>query len=482
MTPPFGALFQDLEPELRARAIAAVRAPRTGLFRVAEPIMSGGDERGFGCKIHVGGMWPSGIRWWNLKNKVRVYSAGYGIGKSRLLCQRHISLALLNDRIPTALVSPTYTMARDIMMPHIETLLDGQIPIQRELGNLLQYELRRSPPYSFTILHQQPRRPPRIGRIVLLSGEDHRKLKGRNLSSAGIDEPFIQDVEVFRQMDIRCREPKAVRREINLAGTPENMGWGADLAEGEIGAQYDVGLVQGSTLENKALKPETVDELIAAFDKKAVQAYVHGQFVNLNAGLVYHAMSRVDNVCSFPRPLGAELGVGMDFNVNPMAATVFWWRLKPRPHIHYFAEYELANSDTYEMAGILREKHWKDGLREVYPDSNCGRSTSSGKTDYKILEEAGFNVNRRIGGNPERRDRFNMVNRMLRGGESGRVGCTFDPGCKRLIRYQTVYCHENIMKADHVRMSHLLDARDYPICILFPFDRSELKFQRIGAA
>lgn len=270
--------------------------------------------------------------------------------------------------------------------------------------------------------------------------------------------------------------------------TPEQMGWGADLAEGEMRDKYDVGVVVGSTLENKALPRDYIESLIKSFDPKVAEAYLHGKFVNLAKGMVYYSFDREKNVRRIEMPHDARLAAGLDFNVSPYAATVFWYTTGPRPHMHYIDEIELENSDTQEMAAILMSTYGTTGpvlpicrkndddvvmitspLREVFPDSNAGRSTNSpgGRTDYDWLREAGFIVKKNPRGNPPLRDRWNSVNAMLSDGPQG-VRLTMDPRCTRMIRYQLQFAHEFRHRDSQKALSHLLDARDYPVVYLFP--------------
>ena len=168
----------------------------------------------------------------------------------------------------------------------------------------------------------------------------------------------------------------------------------------------------------------------------------------------------------------------MDFNVDPMAGTVFW---HTGNHIHFFDEIELANSDTEEMCQVLRERYWESGLRQIYPDPFSGRATNApgGKTDYAYIEEAGFEVNRFPAGQPLRRDRFNAANGRLKPTKEGRVRMTVAPRCKKLIKYFQLLAHELLNKKAQKDMTHLLDAATYPVAYLFPVDRKQFVMKRI---
>tara|TARA_R100001460_G_scaffold27881_9_gene55943 strand:+ start:2226 stop:3716 length:1491 start_codon:yes stop_codon:yes gene_type:complete len=483
--------------------------PTKGLFSLDPPVLGSIDPTTNGRVIERGGMWPSQRAWWDLSNRVRLFVGGYGSGKTLQLCKRMITLAIHNAPVPVAIVSPTYPMAKQTVIVTLRDLLtsiESWLAVWREAADATKRarmtwrELKTSPHEFIVEYHEEGRRSV-TAKILVYSGEDPNKLKGPNLAAAGIDEPFIQDLAVFEQMNVRCRHPQARRREINLTGTPEQLNWGYDLAEGELAQRHDVGIIQASTLENEALPIDYIADLEAAFDPKAAQAYLYGMFVNLSQGLVYYSFDTNENVVELDMPPGAELFAGMDFNVNPMSATVGWViRSGMNRHVHYFDEIELSNSDTQEMCAVLIEKYGQRGwvqpycvdrreqdlyfvqrpLDVVYPDSNVGRSTSSpgGKTDYDYIRDAGLTPDYRATGNPLRRDRFNCVNNMLRE-HDGRVRMTFSPRCKKLVKYQMLYSYELMNRENQKSMSHLLDARDYPICRMFPVGREMAKQVRL---
>lgn len=263
--------------------------------------------------------------------------------------------------------------------------------------------------------------------------------------------------------------------------TPEQLNWGFDLAEGELSRAYDVGVVHGSTRENQALPGSYVERLEQMYDEKTALAFIEGQFVNLVRGLVFHAFSPLENIIERPIPPGAELGVGMDFNVDPMASVVFW---HTKDEMHWFDEIELPNSDTEEMCAELRERYWDAGLRDAYPDPSCvQRHTNApgGKSDKKYIEEAGFTVHLPPGNKYGRRDRFNATNGMLKPSK-GRIRLTVSPRCKKLIKYLRAYAYALLNTKEQKAMSHLIDAATYPVAFLFPRDRTWARQTRFTGA
>lgn len=427
-----------------------------GLWRTDDPVL---DEKGI---VRKGGMTAPQREWWALPNFVRLLVGGYGSGKSLSLCKRMTSLALENSPHPVAIVSPTYPMAQETVIETTRQLLGGKATLMPSF----RWSEKKGSPHEFRLFHGDKR-----GRILVYTGEHPKRLKGPNLAAAGIDEPFIQDKEVFEQMVARVRAPGSRRRELNLTGTPEDLNWGYELAEGELGERYDVGIVRASTHSNVALPSDYVERLEAGFDAKTADAYLRGEFVSLSKGAVYHAFDADNNVIDLDKPDDAVWFSGWDFNVNPLSCVV-GWVLHPddvdRAHLHIVAEYEFPNADTEFAAGAVLEEWGSAGLALAYPDSNVGRATNApaGVTDHDYLRAAGFHVVPHPGGNPAIRDRVNTVNGMLSSMRHG-TRMTISPACVKLRRYLSSYAHEKMNTTHQKSMSHLLDAATYPVSTMF---------------
>lgn len=426
------------------------------------------DEKG---NVLKGGMFEHQRTWWNAPNFIKAMVAGYGAGKTLIGSKKAIALSLYNNGQPHFWVSPSYKVAKRTVVPTLVELLDGK----KTIDPSLTYKYNKSD-NEFRIQHKG-----RTGIIWLGSGEEPDSLKGPNIGSATIDEPFIQDVKVFEQMLARVRAPRAKHREIGLLGTPEQLNWGYDICEGEDQNRYDIAVQHVSTLQNKALPQQYFDTLLAGYTDKMRQAYLEGQFLNLSKGAIYYGFSKERNVIRLEDP-GHELEVGMDFNVDPMSAVVFWRNGK---HVHIVAEIEIENADTQYMVdmlsmdnsntneeailGQIRNYLDKDGrlrIRTVYPDAS-GRSrhtsAAAGTSDFTILREK-FEVISKSA-NPKIRDRENSVNGKLNP-VGGRATLTIDPACKRIQKYMHSYTHE--LRLKQKQMSHLLDALGYPVAYLYP--------------
>lgn len=399
-------------------------------------------------QVVKGGLWVPQRQWWDLNTFIRLLVAGYGAGKSELLCKWIIASALHNAPVWSSIVSPSFPQARRTIIPTLTRLLEGKASVRQDFtfthnkgDHLFTMMLEGHPPA--TVMYQ--------------SGDNPDGLKGPNLGTVAIDEPFIQDYKVFEVMVSRCRDPMAKLLAMGMAGTPEELNWGYELAEGDLRGRYDVGYLSAETSSNRVLGREYVQRLLSGYDPKVADAYVRGKFVSLSKGRVFYAFDRGENV-KVLAPAGATHFCGMDFNVNPMAF-VIGWHANGRCHI--YAEYELPNSDTEFAASLIREKHPE--VRLVFPDpTGKRRQTNSpgGMSDFKWLGKAGLIVMAPNEPWP-RRDSINSVNAKLHSRE-----LTVDPSCKKLIRYMTEHSYENANKQES--MTHLLDATRYPVTFLYP--------------
>lgn len=409
-------------------------------WRMEDPVL---DDSG---RVIKGGMWPHQRQWWNSPHYIKALVTGYGGGKTYVGAKRSISLALANalprEACPVMVISPSYKQAKRTVIPTLKSLLNGR---------RIRHKFNKTD--SEFILY----RGDRSNLIWVASGDDPEALKGPNLSAAWIDEPFIQDRPVFMQIMARLRHPQAAHRELLLTGTSESLNWGYDIIAGDEREKYDVGLVQASTEENRALPDQYIKSLRDSFDEKLAQAYLDGQFVNLARGLVYYNFRREQHVQELPDD-NVTLCIGTDFNVCPMAAVVFWVRGQ---HMHYVDEIELPNSDTAEMVDEACRR-WPNRITAVYPDptGKARKTAARGKSDFHILHEKGLVIRAR-NASPARRDRFNAVNVKLHQG-----ALTMSPRCKKLARYMEQYSHELMTKQEY--MGHLTDGASYPVEYLFP--------------
>ena len=144
-------------------------------------------------------------------------------------------------------------------------------------------------------------------------------------------------------------------------------------------------------------------------DERTFRQEYEGSFESY-AGLAYYTFGE-HNFKNVERNYRLPIAVGMDFNVNPMTATL--------GHIygnsyHQWGEIWLENSNTFEMRDELYS--YVQGPNDmagdiiIYPDSTGkSRESNATKSNLQILRDAGFII-RAHDVNPYIIDRVNALN------------------------------------------------------------------------
>lgn len=340
----------------------------------------------------------------SMPHKYRAFVSGFGGGKtvcgSMGVSKHHYEFSKVNS----GYFAPSYPMIRDIFYPTIEEvafMFDFNVKINQGNHEVHHYDGRR---YMGTTICRSMDKP---GSII-----------GFKIGHALIDEfdtlPLSKALLAWRKIQARMRyKIPGLKNGVDVTTTPEGflathkLFVEDPLNKPELKSNY--GLIQASTYDNAANLPDDyIPSLLESYPEELVQAYLHGQFVNLKSGTVYRSYNRVThNSKETINPNGDILFIGMDFNVQKMAARVFVKRVNG---FHCVAELNDI-LDTPEMIKVIKER-WR-GIHRiiVYPDaSGAGRNSSNASiTDIGLLIAAGFEVRARPS-NPFVKDRVNAVN------------------------------------------------------------------------
>jgi len=388
------------------------------------------------------------LQFWDMPNRIVLLIGGYGSGKTYIGALKSIQMSYINRPIPQMYISPSHQLAT-------KTIIVTLKEICNRAGLDYTYNQQRA---EFKIHNWD-------GTIWFGSGDKPDSLRGPNIASAIIDEPFIQKREVFEQMIARVRHPEATKSQIFLTGTPEQLNWGFTLANNK---EMDIGVIQASTLDNPHLPDDYKETLLKSYSKEQIDAYVHGKFVNLTQGRVYHEFDRNKHIQTRNDLQSWDVGCGVDFNVDQLSACIF---RHTKDEIHVEKEIRLKNAGTYDLAEQLKQIY---PAIKVYPDaSGSARKTSAAHTDHDIMKMAGFQV-LSPRANPPVKDRVNSVNRLLR---EGRL--TVDGSCKYTIMdlEQNVWRNADIDKRDP-EQTHMSDALGYGCSWLMPIVPKTVGYSR----
>jgi phage terminase large subunit len=160
-------------------------------------------------------------------------------------------------------------------------------------------------------------------------------------------------------------------------------------------------------------------KMLSRMPEKERLRFLDGVFTNDDDGAAYYAFDREIHVKN-TKILSGELIINMDFNVDPMTASIMQIQ---NGNFVVHDEIFLRNSDTFKMSAELLKRNYRG---TIIPDSTGSNRKTSGKSDHEILKEYGFKIPHVR--NPFVTDRVNNVNRLL---TENRI--IINPKCKKLI-------------------------------------------------
>jgi hypothetical protein len=397
----------------------------------------------------------------NSKSTHPAMVAGYGAGKSHAAVLRIIKLALQYPAMDFGFIEPTYDLIRLIAFPRFEEIL-------QKLE--IEYKLNRS---DATIKLENG------SQIIFRSADNPERLVGFEVADAVIDEADTLRIDQARTVWVkmlgRCRQKKPDGRKNTLAAvsTPEGFGfmyetWGKEKRKG-----YK--LIKAPTSSNKRLPAGYVDQLKATYSSAQLSAYLDGNFVNLNAGSVYHEFDR--NLNSSIEVINSDdvLHIGLDFNVSNMSAVIHVLR---GDSVHVVNEI-TGVFDTPTMARLLKERYPTHRIL-IYPDAsgNARKSNNASESDHSILRSYGLQVlvNSR---NPFIKDRVLSVNAMIHnlGARRYFVNAQY---CPMLVESLEKQCYAKTGEPDKAGgFDHVVDATGYFIAYRYPLVNNRPTFAAI---
>jgi len=317
----------------------------------------------------------------------KVYlSTGYGGGKTYSLVQKMFWLMNLNRGLPGGMLVPTLAMYKRDVVPTIEQICDE--------NKIRNRHIRGERAWLF---------PDAKAKVYVFHSQDEgRSIRGPNLAWGTANEVTLCSRAAFLAFLGRIREKKAQLLQLAMSGTPEGFNWTYEYFVENPRA--DTHLIIGDARRNVFVNSSYFDILSNSYDELMQQQYILGQWVNLvgkRAAWMFDRMRHTDiqmqqKIVRLP---GMPVLVSLDFNVTPMAATL--WNHAPgrwnyvtgeavSHELRAFDEVKIDSSNTYEMCDALKEKLGDEDDITIFPDpAGAARSTKSLHSDIQILKEYG---------------------------------------------------------------------------------------------
>jgi hypothetical protein len=339
----------------------------------------------------------------NMPNKFRAFVAGFGSGKTWVGCAATCKHFWEFPKVNSGYFAPTYPQIRDIFYPTIEE-------VAHEWG--LKTTVRTSDKEVHYYSGSKYR-----GTTICRSLDDPGSVVGFKIGHALVDEfdllPIDKALLAHRKILARMRyKVDGLKNGVDITTTPEGFKATYQLFVEEVIKKpekaVNYGLIHASTYQNEANLPEDyIPSLLEAYPEQLITAYLNGQFVNLTSGTVYRNYDR--HRCNSSEVVidREPLRLGMDFNVEHMAATVYVMRGKVWHAVDEFSDY----LDTPDICRAIKERYPENKI-VVYPDASGKnrKTTGAAESDIKILKNNGFTV-RAHDSNPLVKDRVNATNK-----------------------------------------------------------------------
>lgn len=279
-----------------------------------------------------------------------------------------------------------------------------------------------------------------VTRIQVVSMHDPDKVRGIKALSAWLDEGAYMTAYAWEVIQGRLADSHGP---CWITTTPDGYNFIFELYEQAI-AERDAGVpinertvrfLHWTSYDNTFINQKGIESLTGQFDSRALAQEVEAKFVK-QAGLVYHAFGK-HNLAPYVLRRDKPVWIGQDFNVMRMATTFSQPIVtKAGPGLHTFHERMADNTNTYELAAYLDRWCSENSVAKssvlIYADASGGARRTSGKTDHRILKDAGYRVHRQQK-NPFVKDRVNCVNGLLTPRAGGTARMLIDPSVRGLI-------------------------------------------------
>lgn len=380
-------------------------------------------------------------------------STGFGGGKTYGLVMKALQLSQLNAPYPGGLVCPDFQEFKKDVLPEMESIL---------LRNKIPYKYHKTDHY-FTFPWSQ-------GKLYVVSAD--KPIRGPNWAYALINEVTLIPLLKYKEVIGRVRVKKARIPQVCSVGTPE--GYASEYYDYFIESppklmQDKLRIIYGATDDNADnLHEFYLENLESAYDKKMIQTFRDGLWVNMTDNLFYYSFNpRINLDETIVREDWDQFHVSMDFNVDPFCATIWGYDGYSLSGIE---QIELKGSEGYRTENMIQAlvaRGYRPNNTVIYPDPAGKARSTKGLPDVTILRNAGYEVRVKSAA-PSFRSRQLNVNNLL---DKGLI--KFHPvKCKGLKKdFEAV--EQNILTLEKMKdnpaLTHFSDGLDYMCDILFPF-------------
>jgi len=380
------------------------------------------------------------------ETRFRVLISGRRFGKTYLAISELARFARFPNK-KVWYVAPTYRQAKSICWSELKQRLDKVNWISKINNSDLSIELVN-------------------GSTIALRGADNEQsLRGIGLDFLCMDE--FADIHPSAWFEVLRPTLSDKLGSALFCGTPRGFGnWAYDLYSKGL-ADKEWKSFQFSTLDGEQVSEKEIDQAKDDLDERTFQQEYLASFVNYS-GMIYYNFDRNKNIINEFNKNFNTLWIGLDFNVDPMAAVVC---VVDNFNLYVVDEIQIWSSNTFEMVQEIKDRY--NYNIKIFPDpaARQRKTSAGGLTDLAILKNAGFNVFAKSKA-PLVRDRINSLNTKLQNA-NGTPSLFILNSCKNVIKSleRQIYKEGTNIPDKDSGFDHFNDALGYLVDYMFPLRR-----------
>jgi len=289
-------------------------------------------------------------------------------------------------------IAPTFKMAKEICWSKLKEVLNEFNWIEDINETTLTIRIKKS------------------NSLITLKGcENYDNLRGSGLDFLILDE--FADIDKKTWFEVLRASISDKLGNVLMCGTPRGYGnWSYEMyLKGKQDNEWDS--FQFTTLQGGMVAKTELEQAKLDLDIRTFRQEFEGTFENY-AGSVYYNFHPVESVVKKEIDWKKPLHIGMDFNVDPMSASVAQIE---KDKVYFLDEVIIYSSNTDEMCQEIHDRYGTKIPIFIYPDpaARQRKTSAGGRTDLSILQNAGFKVKVKHR-HPAIRDRVNAVNSKLK--------------------------------------------------------------------
>jgi len=355
----------------------------------------------------------------DFEHEFQGYVGGFGSGKTVAMLSKAILFASMTPGCVSVILEPTFSQLESIVFDKFEEMLNEyEIP----------FTSKKTPFPRYWLEFEEG-----IHEIRMYGAENYKRIVGFSCNAVHIDEAETIDYDVLKKAFHACiarmRDGEGFKF-LAMYSTPDQKGFMHEIFEGKP-LEGSV-LYRGNTELNPFLKDDSyVRRIKSIYPKKLWPAYLHGIWSNVGVTRVFDDFDAEMNGSTRIVKDNDILHLGIDFNTNVMACTVFVIENGNPIAVDEF----YGDRDTASLIVSIKKRYSKHKLF-IYPDPSGTQEHSNAPSSNMTQLKIAFG-NRRVIYHkkaPPVITRMNCVNALICTGDEVRRFKVNTKKCKKLTK------------------------------------------------